>query len=114
MILAYSQAPRFEYIWLPGPGLRHLPMLIVPLTFIFLTAGLLTKNPTAVGMEKVSFVCGYDRAARPFVWRTALLIGLLPCGFSSGLRRRRIQFVALKLPAQQSIACVLRIIPCRG
>ncbi|MEZ5585242.1 MAG: NnrU family protein [Candidatus Competibacteraceae bacterium] len=53
VIMAYSQAPRFEHIWLPGLGLRHLPMLIMPLAFILLAAGLLTKNPTAVGMEKV-------------------------------------------------------------
>jgi uncharacterized membrane protein len=61
VIMAYSQAPRTEYLWLPGPGLRHLPLLFMPLAFILLAAGLLTKNPTAVGMEKV---LGQPDAAR--------------------------------------------------
>ncbi|NJN46197.1 MAG: NnrU family protein [Candidatus Competibacteraceae bacterium] len=77
VIMAYSQAPKFEYIWLPGPGLRHLPMLIMPLAFILLAAGLLTKNPTAVGMEKVlgqpDAVRGMLRITRhPGQWSFAL------------------------------------------
>lgn len=51
MCVAYSQVPYSVYLWLPGPGLRHLPLLIMPFAFIFLAAGVLTQNPTAVRME---------------------------------------------------------------
>jgi uncharacterized membrane protein len=49
MIFAYNRAP-LEPLW---PGLRLLPALVMPFSFILLAAGILTRNPTAVGQQKV-------------------------------------------------------------
>ncbi len=33
MIAGYIYAPHHLYLWIPGPGVRHLPLLIMPLAF---------------------------------------------------------------------------------
>ncbi len=48
MIFAYNRAP-LEPLW---PGLRLLPAFVMPLAFILIVGGLVTRNPTAVGQEK--------------------------------------------------------------
>jgi uncharacterized membrane protein len=48
MIWAYGQAPS-EAAW---PGLRMLPALLMPFSFVLIACGLLTRNPTAVGAAK--------------------------------------------------------------
>jgi uncharacterized membrane protein len=45
MGLEYKRAP-FEGLW---PGLRLVPVAVVPLTFVLLACGLLARNPTAAG-----------------------------------------------------------------
>lgn len=52
MIIAYSQAPHHIFLWLPGPGVRHLPLIVMPFVFIFLVAGVTAKNPTSLKMER--------------------------------------------------------------
>ncbi len=47
MIYAYGRAP-IEPLW---PGLRVVPVVIMPFAFVFIVAGLTAKNPTAVGQE---------------------------------------------------------------
>ena len=48
MIWAYNRAP-IEALW---PGLRLLPAILMPFSFILLVGGLLTRNPSAVGQAK--------------------------------------------------------------
>ncbi|MBI2754989.1 MAG: NnrU protein [Betaproteobacteria bacterium] len=48
MVNAYSRAP-IEPLW---PGLRLLPVIVMPFAFILLVCGVLSRNPTAVGQEK--------------------------------------------------------------
>ena len=52
MIRAYGQTPHTDWLWLSGAGLRHLPLLGMPLALLLLFAGYTVKNPTAVGMEQ--------------------------------------------------------------
>lgn len=51
MIAAYIQASHHVYLWLPGHGLRHLPLLVMPVAFILIAGGVLVPNPSATGME---------------------------------------------------------------
>jgi uncharacterized membrane protein len=48
MIVAYAGAPR-EPLW---TGLRHLPLVVMPLAFILIASGY-ARNPTMVGAEKL-------------------------------------------------------------
>jgi uncharacterized membrane protein len=57
MVHAYLGAP-IEPLW---PGLRLLPAIVMPLAFILLACGVLSKNPTAVGQAKL---LGSQEAAR--------------------------------------------------
>jgi uncharacterized membrane protein len=66
MIAAYVKASHHVYLWLPGPGLRHLPLLIMPISLILIAGGVTTPNPSAVGME--------DSLERPDVVRGVLRI----------------------------------------
>jgi uncharacterized membrane protein len=48
MIVAYAGAPR-EPLW---SGLRHLPLVVMPIAFILIACGY-GRNPTMVGAEKL-------------------------------------------------------------
>ena len=45
---AYAHAPLTAPLW---PGLRLLPLLLMPVAFALLACGLFTRNPTLVGSE---------------------------------------------------------------
>lgn len=45
---AYGRAPLTPPLW---PGLRLLPLLVMPVAFALLACGLFTRNPTLVGSE---------------------------------------------------------------
>lgn len=47
MVFAYNRAP-VEPLW---AGLRLLPAIVMPFSFILLVGGVLTRNPTAVGQQ---------------------------------------------------------------
>jgi len=49
MIWAYGKAPP-EPLW---PGLRLAPLVAMPFAFILLACGLLSRNPTLVGADKL-------------------------------------------------------------
>jgi uncharacterized membrane protein len=49
MVYAYNRAPT-EALW---PGLKLLPAILMPFAFILLACGLLSRNPTMVGAEKL-------------------------------------------------------------
>lgn len=48
MIWAYAHAPR-EVLW---TGLRHVPLLVMPVAFVIIAAGY-ARNPTMVGADKL-------------------------------------------------------------
>ncbi len=50
MVWAYKLAP--EYLLWQWPPLRHTPLILMPLAFILLACGLMTRNPTAVMQER--------------------------------------------------------------
>ncbi len=77
MIAAYSQASHHVYLWLPGPGLRHLPLLVMPLALILIAGGVLSPNPSAVGMagalDRSEPAQGVLRVTRhPVMWGVGL------------------------------------------
>jgi len=49
LIAAYPQASHHLYLWPPAPGLRHLPLLVMPLALILIVGGVLIPNPSATG-----------------------------------------------------------------
>lgn len=49
MVWAYNRAP-LEPLWV---GLRWLPAAVMPFAFILLACGLLSRNPTIVGADKL-------------------------------------------------------------
>jgi uncharacterized membrane protein len=77
MIWAYGKAP-------PGPlwpGLRMLPALVMPLSFILLACGMLSRNPTLVGAERLlkssEPARGIIRVTRhPMMWGFMLWAGV--------------------------------------
>ena len=49
MVWAYNRAP-LEPLWV---GLRWLPAAVMPFAFILLACGILSRNPTIVGADKL-------------------------------------------------------------
>ncbi len=77
MIVAYSHASHHVYLWLPGPGIRHLPLLIMPLVFLLIAGGVLIPNPSAIGMtgalDRPEPASGVLRITRhPVMWGVGL------------------------------------------
>jgi uncharacterized membrane protein len=76
LILAYREAPT-RVLWITPGLVRSAALLIVPLAFILIVAGLTTPNPTIVGAEKLfdrpDIVRGILRVTRnPFLWGVGL------------------------------------------
>ncbi|MCU0608006.1 MAG: NnrU family protein [Candidatus Edwardsbacteria bacterium] len=77
MIAAYSHASHHLYLWPPGPGVRHLPLLVMPLALILIAGGVLTPNPSATGMtgalDRPEPAQGVLRVTRhPVMWGVGL------------------------------------------
>ena len=77
LIAAYSQASHQVYLWFPGPGLRHLPLLVMPLALILIVGGVLVPNPSATGMtgalDRPEPAQGVLRITRhPMMWGVGL------------------------------------------
>jgi uncharacterized membrane protein len=75
MILAYYRAP-YAGLW-HVPGLRYAPLLVMPFALILMVCGLLTRNPTMVGQERLLEASeparGVLRVTRhPLMWGIAL------------------------------------------
>jgi uncharacterized membrane protein len=73
MAWAYGKAP-FQPLW---PGLRLLPLLLMPVALLLLAGGLMTRNPTAVMQQEVLKAAeparGVIRVTRhPVMWAIAL------------------------------------------
>ncbi|MEE8388350.1 MAG: NnrU family protein [Acidiferrobacterales bacterium] len=76
MVYAFNRSP-LEFIWEPGPIVKRLPAVLMPLAFILLVTGLLTRNPTMFGQESRldsdTPARGIVRITRyPFIWATIL------------------------------------------
>jgi uncharacterized membrane protein len=51
MIWVYTQAPRFDYFWLPDPTLYWAPKILMVVAFILIVGSFMVPNPAMVGME---------------------------------------------------------------
>lgn len=77
MIAGYVQASHVDFLWVPGHGLRHLPLLIMPVALTLIAGGVLAPNPSAVGMadalDRTEPARGVLRVTRhPVMWGLAL------------------------------------------
>jgi uncharacterized membrane protein len=64
-----------DLLWDLGPGVRHLGIVVMAVAAFFGVSGLLTPNPTAVGMEAAATreASGILRITRhPFLWGVAM------------------------------------------
>lgn len=76
MITAYGDAP-FEPVFDPGPGLRHLPILVMPIALFLVVCSVTGPNPTSVGQnpdaDEAEPAKGIIRVTRhPMMWGVAL------------------------------------------
>lgn len=75
MVWAYYRAP-FVGFW-HVPALRYVPLVVMPVAMLFIVGGLLTRNPTLVGAERLlrtdEPAQGVLRVTRhPLMWGIAL------------------------------------------
>jgi uncharacterized membrane protein len=73
---AWSVAP-VRMLWTPGPGLRHLPLLVMPFSCLLLVCAASRRNPTALGQapdpDSAEPARGIVRVTRhPMMWAVAL------------------------------------------
>lgn len=78
MVWTYYRAP-FLGLW-HVPALRYVPLLLMPIAMTFIACGLLTRNPTLVGAERLlrapEPARGILRVTRhPLMWGIALWAG---------------------------------------
>lgn len=76
LVHAWSNAP-VRPLWVPGPGLRHLPLLVMPFACLLLVCALTQRNPTALGQapdpDSPEPARGIVRVTRhPMMWAVAL------------------------------------------
>jgi len=76
MVSAYSRAP-FEALW---PGLRLVPVTLLPIALVLLACGLLSRNPTVIGqaasLKHEDPARGIIRVTRhPVMWAVMLWAG---------------------------------------
>lgn len=77
LAISYNAAAREggAVLWDLGPGMSHLGIIVVALAFLLGVPGLMTPNPTSLGMEGAAAreVTGVVRITRhPFLWSVAL------------------------------------------
>ena len=77
LIVAFRHASHVEFLWLPTPGLRLIPFIVMPIAFTLMLGGFLVRNPTAIGqesqIESVGQGTGLLRITRhPFQWSVVL------------------------------------------
>lgn len=76
LVHAWSTAP-VRFLWIPGSGLRHLPLLVMPLACLLLVCALSQRNPTALGQapdpDTAEPARGIVRVTRhPMLWAVTL------------------------------------------
>lgn len=81
LIYVYTVVERYDYFWLPNPGLFWVSKLLMPIALILVVGGFMVKNPTMVGAtlnaeEAESIATGVTRITRhPFQWGVVLWTG---------------------------------------
>ncbi|MDX6750001.1 NnrU family protein [Geminicoccaceae bacterium 1502E] len=76
LVVAWRSAPWIP-LWEPGPALRHVPLLVMPLALLLVITALSAPNPTAVGQRPDADAAeparGMLRVTRhPLLWGVAL------------------------------------------
>lgn len=76
LVHAWKAAP-FVPLWSPGPGLRLVPLVLMPLACLFFVCALTQRNPTAIGQAPDPDLSeparGITRITRhPFLWAVAI------------------------------------------
>ncbi|MCS6780124.1 MAG: NnrU family protein [Geminicoccaceae bacterium] len=76
LVHGYGAAPTVP-LWTAGPGLRHLPLLVMPVACLLLVCALTQRNPTALGQapdpDAAEPARGMLRVTRhPMMWAVAL------------------------------------------
>lgn len=76
LVAAWNTAPWIE-LWVAGPGLRHVPILLMPVALLLVVCGVSQSNPTAVGQapdpDRREPARGILRITRhPVMWGVAL------------------------------------------
>jgi uncharacterized membrane protein len=76
LIVEYRGAP-FRVLWAPPVAFHFVPLLLVPIAFVFLVGAFTVPSPTSVGGEKhlagVQPARGLLRVTRhPFLWSVVL------------------------------------------
>lgn len=77
MALSYNAASGegSSVLWDLGPGVQHTGIIVIAISFFLIVSGLLTPNPTSVGMDAAAKreATGILRVTRhPFLWGAAL------------------------------------------
>ncbi len=77
LVIAFNRSAQVNFLWGPDLALRWVPLLVLPIAFVFLLGGFLTRNPTAVGQEAQVKVIGEGsglvRITRhPFQWAVVM------------------------------------------
>lgn len=77
LVIAFNDSTQTQFLWGPDLALRWVPLVTLPIAFIFMLGGFLTRNPTAVGQEAQVKVIGEGsglvRITRhPFQWAVVL------------------------------------------
>jgi uncharacterized membrane protein len=71
MIYAYALVPHHDYLWYPSRGLHLLASVLMLVSSVLLAMGLLSRNPTSVGMASAvrQEIAGIFRITRhPVQW----------------------------------------------
>lgn len=81
MIVAYAKAAHSVHLWWLGLGVRHVPLLVMPLAFALIAGGIVAPNPSVTGMESAldrpEPARGVLRITRhPMMWGIALWAGV--------------------------------------
>lgn len=71
LIYGYASVPHYDFLWVPGRAAVGLAKLLMPVALILVMSGLLSKNPTSVGMDSAvqGELAGIFRIVRhPLQW----------------------------------------------
>jgi uncharacterized membrane protein len=101
LLYAYRRAP-CDPLWVTPRWLTLLPLLAVPVAFVFLVGAFVVRNPTAVGgrkaLERAAPATGFVRVTRhPFLW--AVMLWSAPHLIVNGNRSALLLFGTLLLTA---------------
>ncbi|MGD8416837.1 MAG: NnrU family protein [Pseudomonadales bacterium] len=80
LIWLYNELPRYDYLWLPSPGLYLTAELIMPAALVLAAGSFMIRSPTAVGGGALLTTSGGGELARgvgritrhPFQWGVLL------------------------------------------